>query len=94
MASSQYMGEISPTYLRGRLVGIVGACFQVGLPPFYDCCHDWFVEYFRELVLVDSAAHGDYLSHYHLPHNFLLVSGNPSLLYHVLCVGSVRRLRK
>ena len=30
MTSSQYMGEISPTHLRGRLVGIVGACFQVG----------------------------------------------------------------
>jgi MFS family permease len=30
MSSSQYMGEIAPAHLRGRLVGIFGACFQVG----------------------------------------------------------------
>ena len=30
MSSSQYMGEIAPVHLRGRLVGIFGACFQVG----------------------------------------------------------------
>ncbi|KAL4765423.1 putative MFS sugar transporter protein [Aspergillus foveolatus] len=30
MSSSQYMGEISPTHLRGLLVGIFGACFQIG----------------------------------------------------------------
>nr|XP_031858195.1 uncharacterized protein CI109_006437 [Kwoniella shandongensis]KAA5525267.1 hypothetical protein CI109_006437 [Kwoniella shandongensis] len=28
--SSQYMAEISPLHLRGRLVGIFGACFQIG----------------------------------------------------------------
>lgn len=28
--SSQYMAEISPVHLRGRFVGIFGACFQVG----------------------------------------------------------------
>lgn len=30
MSSAQYMGEIAPIHLRGRLVGIFGACFQVG----------------------------------------------------------------
>ncbi|KAL4908011.1 hypothetical protein BDW74DRAFT_166575 [Aspergillus multicolor] len=30
MSSSQYMGEIAPTHLRGLLVGIFGACFQIG----------------------------------------------------------------
>ncbi|KAJ6263319.1 Lactose permease [Drechslerella dactyloides] len=30
MSSSQYMAEISPIHLRGRLVGIFGACFQIG----------------------------------------------------------------
>ncbi|GAB7352019.1 hypothetical protein MBLNU459_g2535t1 [Dothideomycetes sp. NU459] len=30
MSSSQYMAEIAPIHLRGRLVGIFGACFQVG----------------------------------------------------------------
>ncbi|CAD0096729.1 unnamed protein product, partial [Aureobasidium vineae] len=30
MAGSQYMAEISPIHLRGRLVGVFGACFQVG----------------------------------------------------------------
>ncbi|KAL3427952.1 sugar transporter [Phlyctema vagabunda] len=30
MSSSQYIGEISPLHLRGRMVGIFGACFQVG----------------------------------------------------------------
>ncbi|KUL87990.1 hypothetical protein ZTR_03941 [Talaromyces verruculosus] len=30
MSSSQYMGEIAPVHLRGRLVGIFGACFQIG----------------------------------------------------------------
>ncbi|RDW88017.1 MFS sugar transporter-like protein [Coleophoma cylindrospora] len=30
MSSSQYMGEVAPLHLRGRLVGIFGACFQVG----------------------------------------------------------------
>ncbi|KAG9660734.1 MFS general substrate transporter, partial [Aureobasidium melanogenum] len=30
MSSDQYMAEISPIHLRGRLVGIFGACFQVG----------------------------------------------------------------
>ncbi|KAG9604194.1 MFS general substrate transporter, partial [Aureobasidium melanogenum] len=30
MSSSQYMAEISPIHLRGRLVGVFGACFQVG----------------------------------------------------------------
>lgn len=28
--SSQYMAEISPVHLRGRLVGVFGACFQIG----------------------------------------------------------------
>jgi MFS family permease len=28
--SSQYMAEIAPVHLRGRLVGIFGACFQMG----------------------------------------------------------------
>jgi MFS family permease len=28
--SSQYMAEIAPVHLRGRLVGIFGACFQIG----------------------------------------------------------------
>jgi MFS family permease len=28
--SSQYMAEISPVHLRGRFVGIFGACFQIG----------------------------------------------------------------
>ncbi|KAK9481139.1 general substrate transporter [Lipomyces japonicus] len=30
MSAPQYMAEISPVHLRGRLVGIFGACFQVG----------------------------------------------------------------
>lgn len=30
MSSPQYMGEIAPAHLRGRMVGIFGACFQVG----------------------------------------------------------------
>ncbi|KAL4794588.1 general substrate transporter [Aspergillus venezuelensis] len=30
LSSSQYMAEISPVHLRGLLVGIFGACFQVG----------------------------------------------------------------
>jgi MFS family permease len=30
MSSPQYIGEIAPTHLRGRLVGFFGACFQVG----------------------------------------------------------------
>ncbi|KAF3938151.1 hypothetical protein ABW19_dt0200211 [Dactylella cylindrospora] len=30
MSSSQYMAEVSPIHLRGRLVGIFGACFQIG----------------------------------------------------------------
>ncbi|KAL3482322.1 general substrate transporter [Aspergillus californicus] len=30
MSSSQYMGEISPLHLRGLMVGIFGACFQIG----------------------------------------------------------------
>jgi len=30
MSSSTYMAEIAPVHLRGRLVGIFGACFQVG----------------------------------------------------------------
>jgi MFS family permease len=30
LSSSQYMGEISPVHLRGLLVGIFGACFQIG----------------------------------------------------------------
>lgn len=30
MSSSQYMAEIAPVHLRGRLVGMFGACFQVG----------------------------------------------------------------
>ncbi|KAJ5540125.1 hypothetical protein N7513_008457 [Penicillium frequentans] len=30
MSSSQYIGEISPVHLRGRMVGFFGACFQVG----------------------------------------------------------------
>ncbi|KAF3166646.1 hypothetical protein TWF106_007975 [Orbilia oligospora] len=30
MSSSQYMAEVSPVHLRGRLVGIFGACFQIG----------------------------------------------------------------
>lgn len=35
MSSSQYMGEIAPVHLRGRLVGIFGACFQVGSLAMY-----------------------------------------------------------
>lgn len=34
MSSSQYMAEISPMHWRGRLVGIFGACFQVGSVVF------------------------------------------------------------
>jgi MFS family permease len=30
MSSPQYMAEIAPAHLRGRMVGIFGACFQVG----------------------------------------------------------------
>lgn len=30
MSNSQYMAEVSPTHWRGRIVGIFGACFQVG----------------------------------------------------------------
>ncbi|KAF9893083.1 hypothetical protein FE257_012494 [Aspergillus nanangensis] len=30
LSSSQYMGEIAPVHLRGIMVGIFGACFQVG----------------------------------------------------------------
>ena len=30
MSSPQYMAEVSPVHLRGRLVGLFGACFQVG----------------------------------------------------------------
>lgn len=30
MSSSTYMAEIAPLHLRGRLVGIFGACFQIG----------------------------------------------------------------
>ena len=30
MSSSQYIAEIAPVHLRGRIVGIFGACFQVG----------------------------------------------------------------
>ena len=30
MSSPQYMAEVSPAHLRGRLVGIFGSCFQVG----------------------------------------------------------------
>lgn len=30
LSSSQYMGEIAPVHLRGLLVGIFGACFQIG----------------------------------------------------------------
>ncbi|KAJ5361033.1 hypothetical protein N7541_001877 [Penicillium brevicompactum] len=30
MSSSQYIGEIAPIHLRGRMVGFFGACFQVG----------------------------------------------------------------
>jgi MFS family permease len=30
MSSSTYMAEIAPVHLRGRMVGIFGACFQVG----------------------------------------------------------------
>ncbi|KAJ5727561.1 hypothetical protein N7493_005381 [Penicillium malachiteum] len=30
MSSSQYIGEISPMHLRGRMVGFFGACYQVG----------------------------------------------------------------
>lgn len=30
MSSSTYMAEIAPLHLRGRLVGLFGACFQVG----------------------------------------------------------------
>lgn len=29
-SSSQYMAEIAPVHLRGRLVGVFGACFQIG----------------------------------------------------------------
>lgn len=30
MSSSQYIGEVAPIHLRGRMVGFFGACFQVG----------------------------------------------------------------
>lgn len=30
MSSPQYMAEVSPAHYRGRLVGLFGACFQVG----------------------------------------------------------------
>ncbi|KAJ5288001.1 hypothetical protein N7478_003687 [Penicillium angulare] len=30
MSSSQYIGEVAPLHLRGRMVGFFGACFQVG----------------------------------------------------------------
>ena len=34
MSSSQYMAEIAPLHMRGRLVGIFGACFQIGSVVF------------------------------------------------------------
>ncbi|KAF2464660.1 putative MFS sugar transporter protein [Lindgomyces ingoldianus] len=30
MSSPQYMAEVAPVHMRGRLVGIFGACFQIG----------------------------------------------------------------
>lgn len=30
MSNPQYMAEVAPVHLRGRLVGIFGACFQIG----------------------------------------------------------------
>lgn len=30
MSSPQYIAEVSPAHLRGRLVGLFGACFQIG----------------------------------------------------------------
>ncbi|KAE9363922.1 MFS sugar transporter-like protein [Stipitochalara longipes BDJ] len=30
MSQPQYIGEVAPTHLRGRLVGLYGACFQFG----------------------------------------------------------------
>jgi MFS family permease len=30
MSSPQYMAEVSPAHYRGRLVGLFGACFQIG----------------------------------------------------------------
>lgn len=30
MSQPQYIGEFAPTHLRGRLVGLYGACFQFG----------------------------------------------------------------
>lgn len=30
MSQPQYIGEVAPTHLRGRLVGLYGACFQLG----------------------------------------------------------------
>ncbi|KAF4175622.1 hypothetical protein CNMCM8694_007341 [Aspergillus lentulus] len=30
LSSSQYVGEVAPTHLRGLIVGIFGACFQIG----------------------------------------------------------------
>jgi hypothetical protein len=30
MAQPQYIGEVAPTHLRGRLTGFYGTCFQVG----------------------------------------------------------------
>ncbi|CZR67805.1 related to lactose permease [Phialocephala subalpina] len=30
MSSPQYIGEVAPAHLRGRLMGIFGSCFQVG----------------------------------------------------------------
>lgn len=30
MSSAQYMGEVAPAHLRGRMVGLFGACFQIG----------------------------------------------------------------
>lgn len=48
MSSAQYMGEVAPAHLRGRLVGIFGACFQVGslvmngaLIGFTNVDNDW-----------------------------------------------------
>jgi len=34
MSSSQYMAEVAPLHMRGRLVGIFGACFQIGSVVF------------------------------------------------------------
>lgn len=70
MSSSQYIGEISPIHLRGRMVGFFGACFQIGSLvmlgamiglsdlPGNDC---WRVSLLLEIVFPSIVCIGIYL---------------------------------